>query len=205
MRRQLQLTALTLAVSAGLLACPGGSAPTTRARLEKVPDVAGVVRPSQPLDQVDRATSRAITEVIQGVVAELNGTGANLGAYYLADRQAVFFGPPSSGPELTRTVTFDQESEEIIQTGVIAGSEVSQVLASCLASFAEQGQPVTLRINEDLNVRVSGPLAFATLTGINTVAATHSAAPWRWTLILERVQVGTTQRWMIVHDHLSFS
>lgn len=173
---------------------------------EDLEGAVGLVRPSLPAGEADPATVAEIAQVIQKVLGELNGTGANLDAYYLADNRSVYFGPPAAGPELVRTFEFDDGVvEELIQTGVVRGGEVSATLSACLISFSENGMPVTVSANNDLSVRVAGPIAYATLTGVNAFQASHSATPFRWTLILEEVQVGGTQRWVVVHDHMSFS
>lgn len=202
MRSRLTIAASVLALLAPALAYAAGPPAKTGAGPS---EGSRLVRPSSSIGEVESATYAAIANVIQGVLQELNGTGDNLGAFYLADPEAVFFGPPAAGPELTRTVIINGQPQEVIQTGVIPGDQVSGTLSACLLAFAQRGTPVTVIANNDLDIRVAGPFAVATLTGINVVEATQNAVPWRWTLVLERVSIGGTERWMIVHDHLSFS
>jgi ketosteroid isomerase-like protein len=57
--------------------------------------------------------------------------------------------------------------------------------------------------NDDLSVRVSGPLATAALTGRNIVVNNDGQkleSLWRWTAVLEQKGTG----WLITHDHIDF-
>jgi len=90
---------------------------------------------------------------------------------------------------------FGQTKEGVTRGGENYVRQLSTVFANI--------KTIQVKRNDDVQLRVSGNLAVASLTGVNNVvnaAGKKGASPWRWTVELER----TGGKWMISHDHLSF-
>lgn len=123
-----------------------------------------------------------IAEVVHGVVEALNQRdGEALFRYYAVESEQQYFG---------------------IQPAPVVkgGRQYVTALNQCLATF----ESVRVDPNDDMQIRRSGSLAIANLTGTNTVGyadGTTDTSPWRWSVALERQDDG---RWLITHDHLSF-
>lgn len=198
--------ALLMVLATGCPSTPEKTAPTPTEEPSGELTTA-YARPTSPdaESQAARADRERIEEVIHGIVAALNRDGEGLERFYLPDEEAVFFGPPGSGEETSRTVLWKEKPLEVTQTGVLQGDRLAGALRACLASFREDGMSVEVIPNRDLAIRLHGKVAFATLTGANVSRSTDEASTWRWTLILERVRRQDRERWAVVHDHLSFS
>lgn len=127
--------------------------------------------------------ARPVIAVIDGVLKAITARDAKaMSRYYSPSGNNLFFGPVNKGVA--------RGSAEYIR-------ELSKSLSSVKSFEAKR--------NDDVQVRLSGNLAVATLTGTNTVVTAkeeRGSSPWRWTVELERGKGGN---WLITHDHISFT
>jgi ketosteroid isomerase-like protein len=127
------------------------------------------------------AAARPVIQVLDGVLKAISAKDAKaMARFYSPAGNNLFFGPADKG--------------------VTRGSE--SYINGLARSFKDL-KTFEAKRNDDVQVRLSGNLAVATLTGTNTVVdakGERGTASWRWTVELER----SGNKWLITHDHLSF-
>lgn len=123
-----------------------------------------------------------VARTVMGVIAALNAKDLEaLKANYVQETSLELYGPPQVSP---RTKGTRHHAELCIE---------------CLKAMKQ----MKTTANDDLSVRLSGPLAVATLTGVNEGMDENGnmgKGHWRWTVVLERMR----NKWLISHEHLSF-
>ncbi|HXO42861.1 MAG TPA: DUF6073 family protein [Thermoanaerobaculia bacterium] len=126
------------------------------------------------------ASQAAVTAVLKGVLKAIENKDAEgMLRYYSKSTSAIFFGVT---PEVATH-----------------GGEAYVKALSAMFANIRSIKPVP---DDDIQVKVSGNLAVASLTGTNVVVdnqGRRGSSPWRWTVQLEKADGG----WMITHDHLS--
>ena len=123
-----------------------------------------------------------VTKTVMGVVAALNAKdAAAMKSYYVPETSLELYGPPNVSPKTKGPLHH------------------ADLCIECLKAMKQ----MKTTTNDDLEIRISGPLAVAAMTGVNEGTDENGnmgRSNWRWTLVLERVK----NRWLISHEHLSF-
>jgi ketosteroid isomerase-like protein len=129
-----------------------------------------------------RGESRSVEQVIMGVLEGVsNKDPKTMLRYYDQTPGNLFFGMTIDGPKRT-------SAEDHINT-------MSQQFAGI--------RSIKARPNDDLEIKVSGNLATAALTGVNNVVDTEGRqlkGLWRWSVVLAK----KGRNWLITHDHIDF-
>jgi len=127
----------------------------------------------------DRA--KPVEAIIDGVIRAISAKDPKaMMRYYSPSGNNLFFGQTKAG---------------VVRGGDAYVRELGKVFANI--------KSIEVKRNE-IQVRTSGNLAVAAVTGVNNVvnsAGQSGSSPWRWTVELER---GSGGGWQITHDHLSF-
>jgi ketosteroid isomerase-like protein len=136
---------------------------------------------AEPSLVVTGANARPVLAVIDGVLGAINKKDPKgMMKFYSASGNNLFFGQ--------------------VPGGVARGSE--RYIEELSKTF-KNIKTITAKRNDNAQVKVSGNLAIAAVTGVNDVVnaeGQQGSSPWRWTVELEK-QRG---KWKITHDHLSF-
>ncbi|HYG82894.1 MAG TPA: DUF6073 family protein [Pyrinomonadaceae bacterium] len=129
------------------------------------------------------AQEKAVEQVLRGVLDGVSNKDPKaMLRHYDQSSGNLFFGMTIDGPKKT-------SAADHINT-------MSQQFANIRSIKATP--------NDDLDIRVSGNLATAALTGINSVVDNEGRKMeglWRWTVVLER----KGREWLITHDHIDFA
>jgi len=143
----------------------------------------GTKPPAQSTTLVKGDRARPVVAVIDGVIKAIgNKDPKAMMRYYSPSGSNLFFGQTPKGVA--------RGGEEYVRE---------------LGKIFNNIKTIDVKRNDDVQVRMSGNLAVATLTGVNNVVNTEGqrgSSPWRWTVELERGNANSS--WQITHDHLSF-
>lgn len=138
--------------------------------------------PEKGSSLVTGTRARPVIAVIDGVIKAISAKdGKKMMTYYSSAGSNLFFGPTSRG--------IARGGEEYVRE---------------LSRMFDNIKSIEVKRNDDVQVRIAGNLAVASLTGENRVTNAQGqtgTSPWRWTVELEKGKGG---QWQITHDHLSF-
>ncbi|MCY1021100.1 YybH family protein [Pyxidicoccus sp. MSG2] len=163
------------------MAAPPGLA---KERLDKLP-LSMQTRANFNVKAVTQKTPeyQEIKEVVDGLVKALSTKDAALfKKLHVDDGSLVYYGPPA------------------VTVKTLGSRQYAELCINCLEPF----EKVDVRTNNDMDIRLSGPLAVVTLTGTNRLVPKQgkpTESKWRWTLTLENTQ----GQWLVGHEHFSFA
>jgi ketosteroid isomerase-like protein len=126
----------------------------------------------------------AVYQTLQSVMTAVSNKDADtMAKYYATGPDTLFFG----------NFGVDPQKSEI-------GGDIEVARRAKMFSFIKTIQVVP---DQSMRITVSGSTAIAALTGVNNVvsnAGFSGSRPWRWSIELRK----DPDKWVIVHDHLSF-
>ena len=129
-----------------------------------------------------KGEARSVEQIIRGVLTGIsNKDPKTMLKYYDQTPGNLFFGMTIDGPKKT-------SAQDHINTMSLQFANIRSIKATP---------------NDDMDIRVSGNLASAALTGTNVVVDNEGRKMeglWRWTVVLGK----KGRDWLITHDHVDF-